>query len=147
MGASLFVFTAMMSLDPRMPAMCWIWPDTPQAMYALGLIWWPDRPIQCSSPSHLRSAAMGRLQPTAPPGKHLASASAILRSPCCLKPRPTPTTTGAAPRSKEPCFSPFLPVTLTLEAAIPDDATDDAAAAPASNVLGVAVTTALGPIA
>ena len=51
MGASLFVLMATMSFAPRMPATCWICPEMPHAMYAFGLMAWPDRPIQCSSPS------------------------------------------------------------------------------------------------
>src|ERR1051326_8964830 len=145
MGASLFVLMATMSFEPRMPAMCWICPDTPHAMYAFGLMAWPLSPIQCSSPSHFRSASMGRLQPTAPPGKHAANCSASLMSPCDLKPRPTPTTTCAEPRSKSECDSCALPTTFTLLAGAAPANLPAGWPAP-SNVLPMTEQTAFGPM-
>src|SRR6266516_2427295 len=94
MLASPSLLIATIFLTDEMPAMCWLAPEIPTAMYRSGVTTFPVSPTWFATGYHPRSHT-ARLAPTAPPSTSASSSSGLNPS-GPPRPRPPLTTTFAS---------------------------------------------------
>src|SRR5512143_759583 len=147
MGASGSLFTATITLEPFMPARCWMAPEMPAAMYSSGATTLPVWPT-CQSFGTQPASTAARLAPTAAPSSS-ASASTGLKSP--FVPRPPETIARASVSSGRSLFTSLKPAWRVLRAPASTDTAAGCTApfpsfAAAANSVGRIVNTFTGVV-